>query len=345
MELKDLNQIFAGVDENSKEIIDGIADPELKVRINVYLRKVYGDFINSRGEVKKLEPLNIKSLLEHYENLLISEGKVENTTYSYILRAKSFLNYIYDKKLNLINLDMEAIESYLANMRKGNLKINSFSKEVVVLKSFINFLNSRNYIFLDTSKIKAPKKVATVREVLSSSEVGIIEAYLSSREEKFKCENLRDSIIFYLGVYCGLRRQEIINLNWDNIDIINRRVKIIASKGGKDRAVFINSKVSEVLINYKKKLDIYKGAVVRGKCRRRITKASLQKLMTRIFKESKVYRQGLCIHSLRHTFAENLRKKGTDIYTISMLLGHSQINTTETYLHVNEDDLREAIAV
>jgi integrase/recombinase XerC/integrase/recombinase XerD len=345
MGLKDSSQIFAGIDENLKEMIGRITDPELKGKIYNDVSKIYRDFMENCSEVKKSELPSPKILLEHYENLLASEGKAKNTIYCYILRAKSFLNYMCDGKLSFVNLDAGSVESYLAEVRKTNLKTNSFSKEVAVLKSFLNFLNSRNYSFLDNSKIKAPKKVETLSEVLNKEDVLKIEEYLSNRKEKFKLENSRDRLVLYLGIKCGLRKSEARNLDWEHINFEIGRIKVSNSKGGKDRAVYFKDDLKEILLGYRKSTGFYKGAVIRGKCRKRMSKASMQDLIRRIYIESGIYRQGLCFHSLRHTYAENLRRKGTDVYIISRLLGHSRIDTTETYLHSNEDDLRNAIAV
>ncbi|GAH18356.1 unnamed protein product [marine sediment metagenome] len=120
-------------------------------------------------------------------------------------------------------------------------------------------------------------------------------------------------------------------------------VSIKKSKGGKNRTVYFNSTLKEYLYSYRKVTGKYNGAVVRGVRGKRITKCSLQDIVSRIFKESKTYRENLTIHSLRHTYAERLRKKGTDISTISKLLGHSSLETTAIYLHSNVEDFKRAV--
>jgi len=62
----------------------------------------------------------------------------------------------------------------------------------------------------------------------------------------------------------------------------------------------------------------------------------------RVYKDSGVYRQGLTIHSLRHTYADTLRKKGYDFSVIQELLGHKSLDTTVKYLHVTKEDLKKA---
>jgi len=83
--------------------------------------------------------------------------------------------------------------------------------------------------------------------------------------------------------------------------------------------------------------------IIRGVHGKRITKCSLQNIITRIFKESKIKKEGLTLHSLRHTYADRLRRKGTDIATISKLMGHSNLETTAIYLHSNKEDFKKAV--
>jgi site-specific recombinase XerD len=87
----------------------------------------------------------------------------------------------------------------------------------------------------------------------------------------------------------------------------------------------------------------YIGALIRGSHGRRITKCALQNIISKIYREPKTYRKNLALHSLRHTYAERLRRKGVDLPTISKLLGHSGLDTTDLYLHVNKDDFKMAM--
>ena len=68
----------------------------------------------------------------------------------------------------------------------------------------------------------------------------------------------------------------------------------------------------------------------------------MQRVIRRLYIESGIYRAGLTIHSLRpYTYAENLRKKGVDLKVIKTLLGHASLDTTDRYLHVFSNDLKE----
>jgi len=140
-----------------------------------------------------------------------------------------------------------------------------------------------------------------------------------------------------------LRRGEILNLKWEDIDFTNSMIYIRVSKGGKSRKVPFNADIKRLFLNYRKKTKQYIGKVIKGSFGKKITSCALQNIVVGIYKKSGVYREGLCIHSLRHSYAERLRKKGTDIVTIAKLLGHSRIDTTQTYFHVTEDDIKNAV--
>lgn len=341
--------VYSRIDRDSKDIIDGIEDLEYKAKANKALRKLYEESTkNSEGKKNKRshKDIDLKELVKGYKNFLSSEGKAHLTICDYAMEAERFLSHLAAKYIHISMVSQINVEEYLSTVReKRKLCKNSYSKVVISIKRFLQFLRSREIVEVDTTKIKTPKKVKPVKEVLNREDVKRLKNYFKSREEKFAGENIRDSITFVLGLYCGLRRSEIINLNWEDIDFTNNRIMIRASKGGKSRPVYFKGSLKKALIKYRKCLGIYKGAVIRGKYRKRITKTSLQNLVRRVFKEAKIYRKGLSIHSLRHYCADRLRRKGIDLQTISILLGHSRVETTEVYLHSSEEDLKKAATI
>ena len=282
--------------------------------------------------------------LKSYWKYLEASGNAKSTVKNYRREAERLLDYLNDRDTNIKYLDFDTISIYLSDSKKQrNLSQNPYSKLVVIIRSFLSFLHRREIIPKDpTSEIKVPKKVNKEREYLSESDIKKVEKYFDNRKEKYRGENSRNRIIFYLGIYCGLRKAEIIKLNWENLDFNECRIKIIESKGGKDRVVYFSQKLMETLSGYRKILSIYGGAVVRGNFGKGITSTSLHNTIQRMYRESGIYRDGLCVHSLRHTYAENLRKNKVDLHTIKALLGHNSLDTTNRYLHVSKEDLKEA---
>lgn len=296
--------------------------------------------------MKKEKSINISSSFTEYKNYLKIKNKADSTIADYSAKALKLINYLIQNDIDSCKLNIRHIENYLAKGKTKSMSGNTYAKFVNLTRIFLSFLYDRNYLRDDIAKrIEPVKKVASIdRVILFENEISRIEDYIKNREYK-EIHNLRDLIIFYLGINCGLRRQEIINLNWSDLELdeYNPYLKIRNSKGKKSRIVYISSNLYDLIRSYRKKLRRYKGPMVRGNYGKKITKQSLQNIVKRIYKESGVYKKGLNIHSLRHTYAERQRKKGTDVATISTLLGHSRLDTTMAYFHVNKDDLLRAV--
>jgi len=330
------------IEEDLIKIIKGLSSEEL---LDTY-RSLSGLKVESNSNLRireKNSPLE-KDVIREYTTHLRSQNKADSTIKDYLNISVKFTSYLKQKRINLESLAMSDIDKYLSLIRSKNISNNTYAKIINCIRSFLRFLNSREYIDKDfSSLIKIPSKIASIKEYLSDTDIENIKNYLSVRKEKYKNENLRDKIIFNLGINCGLRRQEFINLNWEDINFKESSISIKNSKGRKNRIVYFNKNLGELLYLYRKLSGKYINALIRGVHGKRITKCSLQNIISRIFKESKTYRKNFTLHSLRHTYAERLRRKGVDLPTISKLLGHSRLDTTDIYLHVNKDDFKMAV--
>lgn len=285
-----------------------------------------------------------KDIIKKYQIYLGSQNKADSTIKDYVSESMKFNQYFTKEKTSITDLGIADVESYLSIRNSKKNSNSTYIKLVNCTRSFLRFLFSREYISKNlASFIKTPPKVQSIEELLSDIDIQKVKNYLEARKEKYRNENLRDNIIFYLGIDCGLRRQELINLNWEDIDFEDNSVNIIKSKGGKSRVVCFNQELNNLLIQYRRLTGNYNNALIRGAHGKRISKCSIQSIITRIFKESKTYKENLTLHSLRHTFADRLRRKGTDINTISKLMGHSSIETTAIYLHSNKEDFKRAV--
>jgi len=299
---------------------------------------------SSNLQIKEKNNPSEKDIIREYTIHLRSQNKADSTIKDYLNISVKFTSYIRKNRIEIESLTMSDIDQYLSLIRSRNISNNTYAKLINCSRSFLRFLNQRDYIKKDfASLIKIPSKVAAIKEYLSDTDIENIKNYLSRRKEKYKNENLRDKIIFNLGIDCGLRRQEFINLNWEDINFNENSINIKNSKGRKNRIVYFNKDLRDLLCLYRKLNGKYISALIRGAHGKRITKCSLQNIISRIFKESKTYRKNLTLHSLRHTYAERLRRKGVDLPTISKLLGHSRLDTTDIYLHVNKDDFKMAV--
>lgn len=244
---------------------------------------------------------DIKEITKEYSTHLRSQNKADSTVKDYLGAAGKFILYMGKNKIEFESLTMSNIDNYLSFIGSRNISNNTYVKILNCVRSFLKFLYGRNYIDKDlASFIKVPPKIKPIKEELSDFDIKKIRNYLEGRKENYKNENLRDLIIFSLGIDCGLRRQEFINLNWEDINFKEKSISIKNSKGGKNRVVYFNSNLGELMHSYRKSSGKYINALIRGAHGKRLTKCSLQNIISRIFKESKTYRKNLTLHSLRH---------------------------------------------
>lgn len=286
------------IEKDLIKIIKGLSSADL---INVY-KNLSGMkiCINNDLQIREKSIPSKKDIIKEYSTNLQSQNKADSTVKDYLGAAGKLTSYMGKNRIEFESLTMSDIDSYLSFIRSRNISNNTYVKILNCIRSFLKFLYGRNYIDKDlASFIKVPPKVKPIKEELSDFDIKKIRNYLLKRKENYRNENLRDEIIFSLGIDCGLRRQEFINLNWEDINFKENSISIKNSKGRKNRLVYFNSNLGELLYSYRKLSGKYISALIRGAHGKRLTKCSLQNIISRIFKESKTYRENLTLHSLR----------------------------------------------
>jgi integrase len=146
---------------------------------------------------------------------------------------------------------------------------------------------------------------------------------------------------FYLT---GLRKAELINLIWENVDLKQSQISIVSGNGwktktGKSRIVPLNAKAVHIIKKFQNKNKIYVFTTEED------NKIHLDKPYHEL--KNTLEKLGLTgdIHKLRHTFAAKLVMSGKNIYDVSKLLGHADIKTTEIYAHLAPDYLKNVVDV
>ena len=142
----------------------------------------------------------------------------------------------------------------------------------------------------------------------------------------------KNLIIFYL--YTGCRRNEALNLTWDDIDLNTNRVTFLKTKSGKSRMVPFNGKLYHVLKSMKRngeKPFPFRPHFVTHEFKKFLRASEVSK------------REVLHLHSLRHTYASHLVMAGVDLCTVGKLLGHSSVKVTEKYAHLAPDHLQAVV--
>ena len=155
-----------------------------------------------------------------------------------------------------------------------------------------------------------------------------IVRYLTKEEAECLINNSGDlRLLIILALNTGMRRGEMFNLTWDNVDLKARLIHILISKNGERRSVPINT----TLLNELNKEEDKTGKVIKLN----LTIEGIRYRWKCLLKKCNI--KNFRFHDLRHTFASWLAIKGISLYTIKELLGHKSIEMTQRYAHLSPD--------
>lgn len=288
--------------------------------------------MSGEGSAKKNKSdQNREKLIKDFENYLFFVlGRSRNTINSYINDLKQILEFI-----NLENLNESKIAQFINEMKKL-YDTTSINRKLSALRTFIKFLVRKNERFSHLMKvIKKLKNLKDIREPPSvPSEETVISKIESIEEGADTFETRRDKAILELLYGSGLRVSELINLKTEDLSLMKKGVIKVEGKGKKERFVPISSKAISAIEKY---LEIRKAKtdfLFVNKKGRKLTRQGVWFILKKY---------GFYPHLLRHSFATHLISKGADIRAVQIMLGHSNLSTTQIYTKVSPRTLEEAI--
>ncbi len=267
--------------------------------------------------------MNSQEFLQKLEIELKISKNSDYTLRNYINFNRKFLEYIKKNPENIIEDD---VKRYLSeNLNK------SASPTIIIFLSALKYAFS-NILKKDiTANIKRPKKEKRIPSVLTKEEVKQLINSISAKKSK-----LMVSFMYA----CGFRVSELVNLKVKDLTFEEKTGKVTQGKGKKDRIFNIPESLLEDL---KEQVEAQKKAnqdyLFTGP-KGRLSSRNLQKIIQKAAKNAGINKEVHC-HTLRHSFATHLLENGTDIRYIQVLLGHSNLSTTEGYAHVSNESIRK----
>lgn len=279
---------------------------------------------------QRFSPTNFNSFVRRY-----LEWGETNKNKQTVYRDKLSLKYLTEfTKIRDITditpLMLDEFKSYLLRIGK---KPNNINRILTSIKAMMHKA--------EVWELVSPKKWEICKEIKTPK--GRVLFY-SPEEVKKLLDNCPENwrLVVLLGCRAGLRRGEIVNLTWQDIDL-NKKIITIQPKENwhpKDyecRDIPIDNLLYKALA----KADKSSAKVLQTKYNKDFTLEGIsQYFITKVLK--KVGLRG-SLHTLRHTFASHLVQNGVDLYTVSKLLGHSSIKTTEIYSHLSPNTFQKAI--
>lgn len=241
------------------------------------------------------------------------------TQENYQCSVGTFLRY-FKNEIDPARIKTDLIKEWLLTFET----INTRNHKLCAVKSFYEITVGMP---LKLDKIPFSKKDKKLPIVLSVEEI----------QKMFDvCENKKHKVILALLYSCSLRVSELINLKWTNIDRSRMVINIIQAKGNKDRQVGLNKQLIDLLTDYWKE---YKSNeyVLNGQTSPQYSDRSVGEVIKQLAKKAGIDNKRVYTHLMRHTSATHLVENGTDINLIQKILGHSNVKTTNIYLHISHN--------
>lgn len=243
------------------------------------------------------------------------------TVRSYLYWNKDFLKTLEKKPEEVTEDD---VKNYIAKKLSDGLEPKSIVLIRAALKFFYDEILGKGII-----KLKSPKISKKLPVVLTKEEIRLLINSIKNKKHK---------LIVMLLYSSGLRVSEMLNLKVGDLELGEGIGWVRSGKGAKDRLFLLSNKLVEELKEYiqdKKDSDY----VFTGRSGR-MTPRSVQKIIKRAIKTAGIEKD--CHpHSLRHSFATHLLESGENIRKIQLILGHSQLSTTQLYLNISTEELRK----
>lgn len=288
-------------------------------------------------------------LLDYVEHLEVEGGRAARTAENYAQYLERFVEFSGDITVDKITSELVRKYRLWLNRYKNNnddeLSTLTQSYHLIALRGFLRYLSKRDIPSLTPEKIELPKTSRKQVTFLHFDEVERLLEQIDITTES----GMRDRAIIELLFSSGLRVSELVNLNRDHINT-KRREFMVRGKGQKDRPVFISQTAADRVNNY---LDARNDNLVplfisysRNSVAstsgdfRRLTPRSIERIIGKYAKLAGITKH-VSPHTMRHSFATDLLINGADLRSVQVMLGHSNISTTQIYTHVTDERLRE----
>ncbi|HBJ75377.1 MAG TPA: site-specific tyrosine recombinase XerD [Syntrophaceae bacterium] len=282
-------------------------------------------------------------LNRYYHHLLIEKGAAGNTLEAYGRDLNRYLSFLEQKGLtDARSVLPQMVVDFLVQLKSEGLSANSMNRSLAALRGFYKYLLREKVLEASPlDHIELAKVWMRLPDTVSKEEMALI---LSQPGDQTPSA-LRDSAILELLYATGLRVSELISLTMNSI---NWQVGflIVMGKGSKERVVPVGKTAYDCVRRY---VDEARPAFVKSKATdvlfltrfgRAFTRQGLWKIIIAYAKKAGL-QKNVHPHTFRHSFASHLLEGGADLRAVQVMLGHSDISTTQIYTHVTKDRLKE----
>ncbi|NYF23570.1 tyrosine-type recombinase/integrase [Sporosarcina sp. JAI121] len=285
-------------------------------------------------------PMYMNEALDVFEEWSSLRGMSHETMRGYYVDSQQFARWIGEKSnapVLIPAITVQHIEEFMRYLVKERKCMpRSVNRKLNTLAMFFQCMKKKNIIAENPlDEIERMKVPDTERTYLNRDEVeAIIDA-------------INHPVLHYFALtmaYSGIRVNECIHLKLIDVNLDESYIQVINGKGGKNRRVPLSSHLAEQLTIYLQKHrpetnSLYFFATKRSGT---VSTQYVNRILLEAYQKANIDKH-VTSHILRHSFASYLVSKDTHVAVIQKLLGHASLKTTSIYLHVHQDDMKEAI--
>jgi integrase/recombinase XerD len=272
--------------------------------------------------------------------LWLEFGLSDNTLSAYGSDLKQFDKWLEAKEL--FNVEQQDINQFFVYRKQQGMSKRSVARILSSLKRFYGYLLREGLIQSDPCElIDAPRLAPALPESLSENDV---ESLLQA-PEIVSALGFRDRAMLELLYATGLRVSELVELNFQQVNFRQGCLRVVG-KGEKERLVPVGEEAMDWLeryLNHARPMILgarqsdYLFVTNRGSS---MTRQAFWHIIKRYAKQAGIDKH-LSPHTLRHAFATHLLNHGADLRVVQLLLGHSDLSTTQIYTHIAQQRLKE----
>ncbi|MDT8379006.1 MAG: site-specific tyrosine recombinase XerD [Desulfotignum sp.] len=274
--------------------------------------------------------------------LVVEKGLSTNSISAYAADISRFLVFLESQEIESLEyVDITVILAWLVHLTRNNLAPKSRARHLITLRGLYRFLVNEKYVPANPVKeISIPKTGRSLPEIITVPEAA---ALMDSIDTTTHPRELRNAAMLEIMYGAGLRVSELIHLHTQDVNLDANLVRV-TGKGDKERMVPLGTRAAVITRQWK---DQGRPRMLRNVTSPYLFVARAGKPMTRqgfwkIIKKCAVQAgisRTVTPHTLRHSFATHLLEGGADLRSVQIMLGHTDISTTQIYTHISRDYL------
>lgn len=247
----------------------------------------------------------------------------------------------------LERFDSDIVKAFLYWGREEKAwEARTFRNHLQYLRSYFRWCVYQGYLRTNpTDQIERPKLPARTPRCLNRFEVQTVLGHVRWYPWTYRFEGTRNETMLYFLTYTGLRLQEMLDLEWADVNLRSSEILVRLGKGQKDRMVPIHPRLLPILRHYQEARQsqghpsryVFTGL----KSNLPLCGRDVREVCKKISQATGVY---FTPHRLRHTFGRLAIEGGLSVFKIKEIMGHTEISTTQRYLSVSTENLKQSLA-